>query len=69
MITASTNISPTPTTINSEDMRNFIFSLILLLTFTACPLVLSAQEKVLTLSEAEAMLEKAQKKYAKAKEE
>ena len=50
-------------------MRNFIFSLILLLTFTACPLVLSAQEKVLTLSEAEAMLEKAQKKYAKAKEE
>ena len=49
-------------------MRNFIFSIILLWSLTAFSQVAIAQEKVLTLSEAEALLEKAQQKYSKAKD-
>ena len=58
----------TLTNINSVDMRNFIFSIILLLSLTAFSQVAIAQEKVLTLSEAEALLEKAQQKYNKARD-
>ena len=63
MITACMSIWPTLTNINSVDMRNFIFSIILLWSLTAFSQVAIAQEKVLTLSEAEALLEKAQQKY------
>ena len=47
--------------INLVYMRNFIFSIVVLLSLTAFAPVAEAQEKVLTLSEAEALLEKAQK--------
>ena len=68
MITACMSIWPTLTNINPVDMRNFIFSIILLWSLTAFSQVAIAQEKVLTLSEAEALLEKAQQKYSKAKD-
>lgn len=55
--------------INLVDMRNFILSLVLLLSLTALAPVAAAQEKILTLSEAEALLEKAQQNYDKAKQD
>ena len=55
--------------INLVYMRNFIFSIVVLLSLTAFAPVAEAQEKVLTLSEAEALLEKAQQKYDQAKKD
>ena len=55
--------------INLVYMRNFIFSIAVLLSLTAFAPVAEAQEKVLTLSEAEALLEKAQQKYDQAKKD
>ena len=55
--------------INLVYMRNFIFSIAVLLSLTAFVPVAEAQEKVLTLSEAEALLEKAQQKYDQTKKD
>lgn len=55
--------------INLVYMRNFIFSIVVLLSLTAFAPVAEAQEKVLTLSEAEALLEKAQQKYDQTKKD